>query len=478
MKTILTTSKKSSLYWSPTPPPKAGEWKPVKITEEILWQKYGVIYSEEIVVADTTPLPKPILNPAPAKLPEKIEKEIEENVKKLVICDMGNGLGAGVFTREKICKGTHVFIYNGVVLPLSYYKDMSDFYCLRINIKDTTEEFVISPRKRGNIARFAQDLPAHSDNQVAFNKLGFLELDASFILNPDLKDKIATANITMKRCYIKWNNMDFEVPIFIANRDIQAYEMLGFTYGNFMGYWSNMHGMRRFFNKNYSLVPSNLHHCKTSILLVGEKNRCSIQLNELMCYFEKDLILDESKKHIHRFTFYSGYIAWLFYNKAADKTYKRLNFRFLIDKITTCYVHEIKLELNELIKENNFERKTEEETRCQAEHIYTLPDDLARIFGAACIRMSHLSKDKKIVYLLEAQRYFTMLGDTKHATSCAFYIDSQTPLPLHFINYFLNMDVLTLHHVNHPIDYSRHTFLQKDETPKDSISVRGEHIKK
>ena len=115
-------------------------------------------------------------------------------------------LGYGVFTKEKIIKGTAVSVYVGDISPINLIEP-TDHYVM--DMKAVGDQRAITARKSGNIASFIQHLPSpegheHYAAEVAFENLTAVKHGNSIIL--------------------------------VALKDIEANEMLGFNYGN-EKYW-------------------------------------------------------------------------------------------------------------------------------------------------------------------------------------------------------------------------------------------------
>ena len=115
-------------------------------------------------------------------------------------------LGYGVFTKEKIIKGTAVSVYAGDISPINLIEP-TDHYVM--DMKAVGDKRAITARKSGNIASFIQHLPSPEGHE-------------------HYADEVAFENLTA----VKHGNS----IILVALKDIEANEMLGFNYGN-EKYW-------------------------------------------------------------------------------------------------------------------------------------------------------------------------------------------------------------------------------------------------
>ncbi|KAJ3443104.1 hypothetical protein M0812_08935 [Anaeramoeba flamelloides] len=107
----------------------------------------------------------------------------QEN-KKLVVCNMGNKLGHGVFAKEDIEVGTLLSMYSGELKP---YKRNSDIdYNLTVDLQkgnnESDDHYEITSSRHGCISRFYQHLPNSYENDLN-NMIEFLKVNKNDTIN-------------------------------------------------------------------------------------------------------------------------------------------------------------------------------------------------------------------------------------------------------------------------------------------------------
>ena len=141
---------------------------------------------------------------------------------KLVVCDMGEELGLGVFAKSFIAKGTPVLCYSGV---MSDKLSAGDLYVLTTN-----QEKFFSANHRGNLAGFVQHIGEFSPLK-------------HFV------DEMTVENLSVEE------NPDGTLWM-IAKRDIHPNEILGYPYDTALEtYWAKLHILPKHFDRYGQVLP-------------------------------------------------------------------------------------------------------------------------------------------------------------------------------------------------------------------------------
>lgn len=256
---------------------------------------------------------------------DRVKEKVLERVRstlndKLVICNMGHGVGHGLFARESIAMGDVIAIYNGLLAPRirqnrnEYAFDVSDA---------SDSSFSIDAAHTGGLARFLQHLPYNPDyiakkliplfkNNTALIQ-PFLEIDGSWNELDDDEKPIILTNLIMDvtqgtgqhilgmqqhnaneselfeknnvlfeqyhqvafaNCQMSKLVIDQNKPIMYvyALFDIDAGTQLGFSYG--IGYWANRGLLPLLFDTQANVIPrSDYHYQKMPITMTLPNNR-------------------------------------------------------------------------------------------------------------------------------------------------------------------------------------------------------------
>jgi hypothetical protein len=216
----------------------------------------------ENILADPTVLP-PLLD-CIGYFPD-----IVTPIENLYVKEISPDCGAGVFARVPLKKGTYLGFYTGIVELSRGDKDQS--YYMQTNYmqtklqRDYDYKHVINACNFGNITRFIQDLP----EQEELDRYYHFTTKSS---EPGMsKTQIAIANVQSSAQLIeisKFPPQSLQVVIFETTRDIQANEMLGFSY-SFIGAWSKIPSKRLFFNTIGEILPRNTYFQKHVISSVS-----------------------------------------------------------------------------------------------------------------------------------------------------------------------------------------------------------------
>jgi len=157
-----------------------------------------------------------------AEIPVHMEGYDPAISDKLVVCEMGEELGLGVFAKSFIAKGTPVLCYNGV---MSTKAETGDLYVFTAN-----REKFFSARHRGNLAGFIQHIGAFSPLK-------------HFV------DEMTVENLAVKE------NPDGTFWM-IATRDIHPNEILGFPYDTALDtYWTKLRVLPKHFDRYGQVLP-------------------------------------------------------------------------------------------------------------------------------------------------------------------------------------------------------------------------------
>lgn len=164
-----------------------------------------------------------------------IEERLHNPLNTLVIADMGNDLGKGVFlsmNAKPLPAGTVIGLYSGKILGKDPNIRDTDPYALRLPSEACENSFlstiyniestVISPILYGNICRFMQDLPAEEELEEVEN------------ISEKQKNKIATCNVAQMigTCY------GFPIVYLVTAREIRPGEQLGSPYSWSWEHWN------------------------------------------------------------------------------------------------------------------------------------------------------------------------------------------------------------------------------------------------
>jgi hypothetical protein len=188
----------------------------------------------------------------PISLEEALSKNkiLKKPLDSLVLVQLSDSTGFGVFTLELIPKGTIITQYTGNV-----YKSAEDFDSSNDDyfvpsfipflhwMRNRPELCYISAKKKGNLARFFQHLPKENSIKELFSSYIEKNIDAvrDILKSPALTPKdlesiqlpLAYENLDLIYAFDTASNTP--VILLVTTTDIPAKTQLGFSYGN--EYW-------------------------------------------------------------------------------------------------------------------------------------------------------------------------------------------------------------------------------------------------
>lgn len=272
LKEIFHIEKPSYLWVADRPPLLGGVPQKLPIAE--VEAKFKFIYTESILASDEI-----------AELPHGADTRSELThivnryasdanavIDKLVLCNMGDNVGWGVFARQDIPANTVLAIYAGEKVKRD--EQLFDEYGLESDDKNYTT----SASQYGGIARFFQHAPlnpmhkarALARKQTASRvkalqlagqylqrmresaKEAFIEMDSLEFLNPAAEKNMAWENTETENVCVSGVNM----RIFSARQTIPAGEPITFSYG--IGYWAGRDAVPELFERSGKIID---HSC-------------------------------------------------------------------------------------------------------------------------------------------------------------------------------------------------------------------------
>ena len=295
MRELITVSKPKLLYREGLP---ADESKPtLSLTPAEFEAKFGCAYTESIL---TTAASTSVLTKADFQSSQRLRRvfdRLQNPLRGLLIADMGNNVGHGLFTSRLIKRGTIIGHYAGKIV-----KESDSVYDFEIAHTDSK----IDACYHGGLARFMQHLPLsrevftnYYDAMLSQPELLALDRDISIkqankLLSNDAgKEKVAANNratLHFKEGSFQFDDYRFnsietrqntavanvipvqlvvnQVPliIFIAMRDIAPNELVGFSYSQ--SYSRNRQQELMLFNRQGGL----LHRDTDFTLNIQESN--------------------------------------------------------------------------------------------------------------------------------------------------------------------------------------------------------------
>lgn len=208
---------------------------------------------------------------------QEILHRLSNPLDGFIISKISDEVGYGLFATKSYEKNTILFLYSGVIAPIS--AELSQDVYLSIyakNEKLQNATSVITASQYGGLARFMQHLP--TSHAAVFKekfkeKMGdvadyekresdFLkqskdlltgEFDKMIFHDESLRDKIATANVDSAQCIVG----NIIVLAIRVGRRINAGDAIGFSYGP--SYWQKRKIEPRLFMKDGTLVPKNAY---------------------------------------------------------------------------------------------------------------------------------------------------------------------------------------------------------------------------
>ena len=401
-----------------------------------------------------------------------IAQQISDNEKKLVICDMPEGIGAGVFTTSDIKFGEAVCLYAGViesVMPIRYSDIATQHYhfMMESETDSATVPMQINAEHYGNIARFIQDLPNPTttttttptytggrkfrntdDNDLLFECMDFSK---SYRIPFDHKSKIAYANLISEFITIPITaNKNCKIPIFYAAEDISAGEMLGYQYSIFDRYWHSVFAKRRFFLPQGELIDHTIYQCTACFLVSDDFRFCREsfgRIHSVLKSFVQFFMIESASKRIPKlaqcnaklkqifpdvscniFQFFIAYLSCLYYNLPANE--KNCKFtQLIVNNTPNLILDNLIGKLTMFFIENHF---------TQASPNLKSPADLIQVthyFADSCFKLAQLYRqneqlDQVTFYLQITGHLYHMLDDIPKAKELLSYAKAPATLPI------------------------------------------------
>jgi|GEM_PF-3150946 len=180
-----------------------------------------------------------------------IDQRSKNPLNHLVVCNLGEEVGYGLFTTQPIPKKTILFLYSGVIKtglmalsPDNYY-----FEWLKESSLGATR---ISAWKTGGLARFLSHLPLDETTLAEYKEEpqgNLCDLSGIEFHREDIRENIATANTALVGVIFQ----GIPVQVVYTLRDVAAFEQLGYSYGS--SYWKDRNKQPRLFFRDGTLVP-------------------------------------------------------------------------------------------------------------------------------------------------------------------------------------------------------------------------------
>lgn len=176
-----------------------------------------------------------------------LSESFQDRGPELVIKYMGESVGYGLFAKKPIKKGQFICIYAGEhfkdpKLAAGEYTHTAEPARTNLIMQGIFPPS-INAKGCGNAARFSQHLPSKKELEEQYKTT-----DPNFLKN------VATENI--KREFLRDERTGTIFPIFVAARDIEAGELLGYDYDG--SYWHQTSVTPRNFLKDGTIIDPKL----------------------------------------------------------------------------------------------------------------------------------------------------------------------------------------------------------------------------